>query len=171
MPTRTAHAELLSAMALELEMRDPDGSRSAGIGDYASVAREVVAHVVDAAALWTDELGVFYDTTTVRRLLGGPDAPISRQAVFQRRGLLALTTGSGKVVFPAFQFQDAAPAPGLDQVLAALPEALISRWTLASWLVSEEYALDNDRPIDVLKDGDVAAVMAIVRAWAGALAA
>lgn len=171
MPTRTAHQDLLRAVALELEMRDPDGSRSALIADYASVAREVVTHVVDAAAMWSAELGAFYDTTTVRRLLGGRDAPISRQAVFQRRGLLSLTTGSGKVVFPAFQFQDAAPAPGLDQVLAALPETLVSRWTLASWLVSAEPALGDERPIDVLKDGNVAAVLPVVRAWTGALAA
>jgi hypothetical protein len=98
-------------------------------------------------------LGPMYDVEGVRRLLGRPGAPVSRQAVSKRRGLLALTTGSGRVVYPAFQFGGGSPLPQLAQVLAELPEELVSRWT-----------------VDVLAAGNVDAVVRAARAWAAALA-
>ena len=91
----------------------------------------------------------------------------------KRKGLPALTTSSGRVVYPAFQFRGRTLAPGLARVLEALPEDLVSRWTVASWLVSPETDLGGDAPIEVLFDADPAgvdAVARVARAWAGNLA-
>ena len=129
--------------------------------------------MLDTRAQWTEQIGPFYATETVRALLGG-DAPVSRQAVYKRRGLLALATGSGQIVFPVAQFRGRRLAPGLDRVLAALPGELVSRWTVASWLFSPEVALAGERPVDVLFDGDEAAINAVVtiaRRWSAQLAA
>ena len=98
---------------------------------------------------------------------------MSRQAVHKRKGLLALTTGSGRVVYPAFQFRGRILAPGLARVLEELPGDRVSRWTVASWLVSPEADLGGEAPIEVLFDADPAgvdAVARVARAWAGDLA-
>ena len=87
----------------------------------------------------------------------------------KRKGLLALRTGSGRMVYPALQFLGRTLAPGLDRVLEALSEDRVSRWTVASWLVSAEADLGGEAPIDVLFDADPAGVDAVVRvarAWA-----
>jgi len=49
----------------------------------------------------------------------------------------------------------------------------VSRWTVASWLISPDAELDGDRPIDALFQGGDA-VTRVVRAatrWSAALAA
>jgi hypothetical protein len=55
-----------------------------------------------------------------------------------------------------------------------VPEALVSRWTLASWLVGPDAELDGERPIDVLQEGAPegrTVLLAAARRWAAALAA
>ncbi len=123
-------------------------------------------------ANWGDHLGAFYDTTAVRSLLGLEGELVTLEAVRERLDLMVLTTVGGQDVCPAFQFRGRQLAPGLDRVLAALPESLVSRWTLASWLVSPELDLGGERPIDVLFDQDptgVDAVLSVARAWAAQL--
>jgi hypothetical protein len=60
-----------------------------------------------------------------------------------KRRLLALTTGSGRVVYPAFQFtaQRGAGLPGV----VATSTTLVSPWTVASWLVSPASVSPPDR--------------------------
>jgi hypothetical protein len=161
----------LDQLRQELLLRDPDGRLLTGVDDPARLARIVAEQTVDTARAWVEHLGPVYDVEGVRRLLGGSGAPVSRQAVSKRRGLLALTTGSGRVVYPAFQFRGGAPVAGLAQVLDVLPEALISRWSVASWLVSHEVELNDERPIDVLAYGHVDTAVAAARSWATALVA
>jgi hypothetical protein len=161
--------EFLDALAAELALRDPEGHALDQVDDPALLARQTADQAVDSAVAWIAHLGPMYDVETVRRLLGRPDAPVSRQAVSKRRGLLALTTGSGRVVYPAFQFVGGSPVPQLARVLSALPEALVSRWTVASWLASAEPMLDDQRPIDVLAAGQSDAVVRAAAAWAAAL--
>ena len=168
-----AHARLAEAFLLEMTRRDPDGTRVAAdlnVGQAAALAADTV---LDPAVAWVEALGAFYDTDAVRRLLGRDGRPVSRQAVHKRKGLLVLTTGSGRVVYPALQFRGRTVAPGLARVLEALPEDRVSRWTVASWLVSPEADLGGEAPIEVLFDADPAGVEAVVRiarAWAGDLA-
>ncbi len=164
-----AHRELVGHFVSQLQVRDPDGDLVANTGGGAQVAELALDRVLDSSLLWVRQLGAFYDVEGVRRLLGGDGAPVSRQAVHQRKGLLALATGSGKVVYPAVQFRGRRLAPGLEPVLQALPTDLVSRWTLASWLTSPELDLDRARPIDILHDGtetDRIRVHQVARRWA-----
>ncbi len=163
--------EAVAAFEAELRRRDPDGTRLAAVGDLEALARAAVDVVLDPAVTWQEHLGPLYDTAGVRRLLGRDGRPVTKQAVSKRRDLLALTTSSGRKVFPAFQFAHRTPVDGLGEVLAALPEGLVSPWTVASWLVSPAADLAGRRPIDVLADGNRVAVAAAARAWAADLAA
>ena len=127
-----------------------------------------------AGSAWLDLLGPFYSAESVRELLGRDGAQLSADALRRRRGLLALRAGSGQVVYPAFQFRRRASAPFLEKVLDALPESLVSRWSVASWLVTPETELDGERPIDLLHDGGPEASIAVIRSatrWAGQLGA
>src|SRR3954453_14033090 len=108
----------VAAFEEELARRDPGGPQLAAVDDLTALARAAADLVLDSAAAWQDHLGAFYDTDGVRQLLGRPGSPITKQAVSKRRDLLALTTGSGRKVFPAFQFQGRAPVAGLGEVLA-----------------------------------------------------
>ena len=163
--------ELLEALSAELSLRDPEGTVVARSSDLAGLARLTIDRVIDTAAVWQEHLGPLYDTEGVRELLSRSGRPVSRQAVSQRRNLLSLTTGSGRVVYPAFQFQGRGVVAGLAEVLEAVPESVVSRWTLASWLVSAEPDLDDDTPIRVLSDGGVERVMQCAHAWATSLSA
>lgn len=172
--TPPSHVRFAASLLAELCRRDPDGSRLALTADVGQVVARVADRVLDPAVVWQEGLGAFYDTDGVRQLLGRDDEPVSRQAVHKRKGLLALTTGSGQVVYPAFQFSGRTLAPGMDRVLEVLSADVVSRWTLASWLVSPDVELDGDRPIDVLFSGQPAAVDRVVQAashWAAQLAA
>lgn len=166
-----SHADFLESLALELRLRDPDGSRLGRVDDPRSLAREAAERAVDSAASWEAHLGGFYDVEGVRALLSRAGRPVSKQAVSKRRGLLALRTGSGRVVYPRSQFVDRAPVAGLDRVLAALPEALVSRWTLASWLSTPQVDLGGQVPLEVLARGEVEPVVAAAEDWARSLAA
>lgn len=166
-----AEASAVEAFEAELRRRDPDGAQLAAVNDVPALARAAVDLLLDSAATWQAHLGAFYDTDGVRALLGKPGQPVSKQAVSKRPDLLALTTGSGRKVFPQLQFQGRAPVAGLGEVLGVLPEPLVSRWTVASWLVSPAPDLDGQRPIDALADGNRSAVTAAARSWAAALAA
>lgn len=169
-----AHRTLLGLLASALATADPTGELIGRSDDLDQLAQAAAARVLDASAAWVEHLGEFYDGEVVRSLLSRDGAPVSRQAVHKRRGLLALTTGSGQVVYPAAQFDGRRPAPGLGAVLGALPETLVSRWTVASWLFSRDIELDGERPIDLLKNGGpegAAAVLAAAERWSGQLGA
>jgi hypothetical protein len=130
------------------------------------------ADIADPSVQWLEQLGAFYDAPAVRTLLGGEGEPVNLEAVRESKGLMVLTTGAGQVIYPAFQFRDRLLAPGLDRVLVELPESLVSRWSLASWLISAESDLEGVRPIDVLFDQGPAGVDAVVhaaRTWAAQL--
>lgn len=159
---------LLSAIGAELARRDPSGSATDHVDDIEAAARAAVDALVDTGALWQAHLGPVYDAKTVAVILGSPDKPVSRQAV-SKRSLLALRTGNGRVYYPAFQFANGQPMAGLADLLSTIDEDLVSRWTLASWLVSPEADLDGASPIDVLRAGDVERVLRLARAWALAL--
>lgn len=161
----------LKLFAKELYLLDPHGQQIDRIEDAQRFARETAEKVIDASKTWQEHLGTFYDVEGVRNLLSRGGRPLSRQAVSKRKNLLALTTGSKRVVYPSFQFRDRTVVQGLDQVLALLPEELVSRWTLASWLVSKEKHLGGIAPIEALHRGDVDQVVSIARHWAQSLSA
>jgi hypothetical protein len=169
----TWHLAFASAVLAELDKRDPDGTLLVNYPDVDQAAALAAGWVLDPSLLWVEHLGGMYDTAAVRSLLGRDGEPVSRQAVHKRKGLMALATGSGRVVYPAFQFRGRQLVHGLGQVMSELPESLVSRWTLASWFVTPERDLGDRRPIDVLfgqDPGGVEAVVRVARAWADQLA-
>ncbi|MHB2022111.1 MAG: hypothetical protein ACYCO3_02080 [Mycobacteriales bacterium] len=166
-----SHRQFLAELAAELAIRDPDGSALAQVDDPAQLARQAADRAVDTAAIWEGHLGAFYDVNGVRELLGRSGKLITKQAVSKRRDLLALRTGSGRVVYPSLQFRGSAPLPGMRQLLDLLPDQLVSRWTLAAWLVSAQPDLGGDTPADLLAAGQIAPVLAAARIWAQTLAA
>ena len=142
-------------------------------GHVIAEVRRALAHPLDilddaeVAERWAEALEGFYTVETVRDLLGG----VTRQAVSKRPDLLALRTGRGRVVYPKMQFRRGRPAPGMADVLAAVPDTIVDRWTLAGWLAGSNAHLDGDRPIDALHDGRHEQVVALATALAARNAA
>jgi hypothetical protein len=88
---------------------------------------------------------------------------ISRQAVDKRRKaglLLAVELPKRGLLYPAWQFSETgATLWGLDQVMAALHEH--DSWAQARFFVTSNDRLNEKRPLDVLRAGEVAPVLAV----------
>lgn len=115
-----------------------------------------------SGAIWTDQLGPFYDTEGVMSLLGG----VTKQAVndrVRRHRLLALRTGSGRLVYPAAQFDGQRVVDGLGAVLDVVVPDDIESWAVASWLTTTDPALDDLTPIEALRRGNRDAAVAAAR--------
>lgn len=111
-----------------------------------------------SATLWQRHLGPFLDEPTAREIILRAGAPADR--------LLVLTTGSGQRVCPAFQLERGRVLEGLPDVLDLLPEELVSPWSVASWLVSEQVALGGLAPLTALRAGATTSVLAAASSWA-----
>jgi len=140
------------------------------------VGRHAAELVIGTQQLWGEHLGPFYDAKAVgfvlrRTALPRPARMLSRQAVSKRKDLLALRTGSGNVVYPTFQFQGRSVLQGLGELLDVVPESLVSRWTLASWIVTPMPELHGVAPLAMLEDGHTEPVLDAARKWASGLAA
>ena len=126
--------------------------------DPTSLGRNAALEAV-AGSLWDDSVGPFYDSDGVRHLLGG----VSKQAVsdrVHRHRLLALRTGSGRLVYPAFQFDRRSMVTGLAKVLAVVAPDDTEGWYVASWLTTPDPNIDNLTPVEALKAGRSAEVEA-----------
>lgn len=82
-----------------------------------------------------DLTGPFYDTPSLRKWLG-----VTRQALDSRArhgSILALTTGDGARVYPAWQWRtDKSTVPHLGEVLPLLLAGSRDPWTAALWMTS-----------------------------------
>jgi hypothetical protein len=135
---------------------DPDS-----LGDPDALAARMLAAVPEPSP-WS-ELGPFYSTTGIARVLGG----ISRQAVEERRRrrtILALRTADGVWVYPAFQLDDHnRVVRGLAEVLDRFgPHTTDDEWMVASFLAAPQPGLEGDSVVDHLRaGGDLTAVLAL----------
>lgn len=121
-----------------------------------------------AGSLWDDSVGPFYDSDGVRHLLGD----ISKQAVsdrVHRHRLLALRTGSGRLVYPAFQFDHRSMVAGLAKVLAIVAPDDTEGWYVASWLTTPDANLGAVAPVEALRAGRAGDVEAAARDVAASL--
>ena len=84
-----SHVEAALGLLLELRGHDPSGALARG-ADARELARAVSGRMFDDATRWQEHLGPCFDVNGVREVLGAPGQPVSKQAVSQRRGLLAL---------------------------------------------------------------------------------
>lgn len=115
-------------------------------------ARAILRGVAHAEADLKDSGGAF-DVDEVRTLLRG----VSRQAIDKRvsdGSLLAVPGPNGRRRFPAIQFKDdGSLVPGLKAVQTALGYS--SPWSVLNFLVNGHDLLDGDRPIDLMRLGEV----------------
>lgn len=92
---------------------------------------------------------------------------ISRQAVDKRRKggqLLALSLPRRGLLYPAWQFRETgAPLGGFVEVLDALSDH--DPWAQARFFLDGTDRLGGKRPLDVLRDGDLEAVLDAARAF------
>lgn len=90
------------------------------------------------------EIGPFYDTAGVMKLLGG----IAKQAVGARRRkatILALRTADDKWVYPVFQFAGAGVRRSLLPAIHAFRDS--PPWSAALWFVTDNDDLDGMSPL------------------------
>ena len=154
-----SHRRLVIELANELSLVDPEGKLVQSITDPRAFARTLVASI-GTAGVWSEAIGPVYDVEGVKSILG-----ISKQAISKRENLLALTTGSGRVVYPTLQFVGIEVVNGMGQIRALLPKELISPWDLASWLNAPESDLGGRAPIELLRSGVVEPVLSLARSW------
>lgn len=96
----------------------------------------------------------------VAELLG-----VTRQAIDKQRRarkLLALRVGKAWR-YPAWQFADGQPLPGLDTILGALRGT--SLWSVTAFLLGRNVRLKGRRPLDLLRGGEVDPVDRAARAY------
>ncbi|MBB4188543.1 hypothetical protein GGE07_005222 [Sinorhizobium terangae] len=103
------------------------------------------------------EAGGAYDLEQVRTLMRG----VSRQAVdkrVQEGSLIAVPGPSNRRSYPTVQFKrDGTVVPGLKAVRDALHTT--NPWTVLNFLINPDARLNQRRPIELLKSGDVALVV------------
>jgi hypothetical protein len=162
-------ARVTAELRRRIEAMRAAGQDPAALGSPADLAERMVAAVPQPSP-WRD-LGPFYTTRAVCQLLGG----VTRQAVEdrrRRRRILALRTADGTWVYPAFQFgADNRVLPGLPDVLAALAQARVSEWTVASMLTTPQPALGGRSIVEHLRaERPIEPVLELCRAAAPELA-
>jgi len=149
-------ARVSARVSAELARR-VDALRSQGqtpdqLGDPDTVAARMLATVPEPSP-WA-ELGPFYSTTGIARVVGG----VSRQAVEERRRrrtILALRTSDGVWVYPAFQLDERnRVVRGLADVLDRFrPQTPDDEWMVASFVAAAQPGLGGRSVVDHLKTG------------------
>lgn len=109
---------------------------------------------------WSEQLGPALSQRDVAWLLGR-----SEQAVSKDARLLRLRNRDGRPVYPVVQFRGRGTLPGVAEVLRLL-DGVVEPLTSASWLTAPNRALGSARPVDVLRDGRIAEVLAVAGRFA-----
>lgn len=137
------------------------GHDADALGDPDDLAARMLATVPEPSP-W-DELGPFYSTAGLARVLGG----VSRQAIEERRRrrtVLALRTADHAWVYPAFQLDEHnRVVPGLADILDRFhPRASDDDWMIASFLAAPQPGLGGATVVEHLRaGGDLAPVLAL----------
>ena len=129
--------------------------------------RLFVQHVLEqdaATQQWSAQLGPSLSQRDVARLLVK-----SEQAVAKDGRLLRLRNQDGRPVYPVVQFDGRRLLPGVAEVVDML-EKVVDPLTVASWLTAPNPHLEGRRPVEALRDGDVAAALAVARYLAASAA-
>ena len=136
------------------------GHDADALGDPDDLAARMLATVPEPSP-W-DELGPFYSTAGLARVLGG----VSRQAIEERRRrrtVLALRTADDAWVYPAFQLDEH------NRVVRAWPTSSTAStpaadddWMIASFLAAPQPGLGGATVVEHLRaEGDLAPVLAL----------
>ena len=158
------YVERVSAQVSAELARRVDALRSQGhspdtLGAPDALAARMLAAVPQPSP-WV-ELGPFYSTAGIARVLGG----VSRQAVEERRRrrtILALRTSDGVWVYPAFQLDERNRVTrGLAEVLDRFrPQTSDDEWMVASFVAAPQPGLGGGTIAEHLAaGGDLAPVL------------
>jgi hypothetical protein len=140
---------ILDAVATRLHRRMA-GHSPDSLGPPARVAERMLA-TVPTVHPWDAQIGPFYDTAAVVRLLA-----VSKQAVadrVRRRRLLAAATAEGRIVYPVWQFDGSRAHPGVSDIVAMFRDSPVDGWAIASWFTTPASVLDDATPADWLRQG------------------
>jgi hypothetical protein len=110
---------------------------------------------IEAKQKLIEEHGGTLTAEQVAQMIG-----ISRQAVEKRRRagrLVALATGRHGYRYPVWQFSDSGTLPGLEEVLDVLTPH--DEWMQTVFFVSRNPRLGHRAPLDLLKTGQLTAVL------------
>lgn len=132
-------AQMLIAILRNTPAIDPDELRTA----------ERLARTAEFKRGLVEQAGGALTAEQVQKLLGYKSVQAVHKAVASRR-LLAVDD-NGRKLFPAFQFDGAAIAPGIPAVLAAVPTT--SPWALIQFMVEGDEGLGDERPMGMVKGG------------------
>jgi hypothetical protein len=146
-------AQVSAELARRVEALRAQGHAPDALGDAESLAARMLAAVPQPSP-WA-ELGPFYSTAGIARVLGG----VSRQAVEERRRrrtILALRTADDVWVYPAFQLDGRnRVVGGLAEVLARFrPATADDEWMVAAFLAAPQPDLGGRTIVRHLADGD-----------------
>ena len=150
------------AVAKGFEQGSVTTSTTVGRGAFEPDARaRAVLRGVEYARADLRDAGGAYDVEQVRALLHD----VSRQAIDKRvkeGSLLAVPGPSNRRRFPTVQFRDdGAVIDGLKEVQEALGYS--SQWAVLNFLVNPDDNLNDERPIDVLRRGELDRVLESAR--------
>ncbi|HEX5947271.1 MAG TPA: hypothetical protein VFY82_13380 [Acidimicrobiales bacterium] len=145
-------ATVSAELARRVDALRAHGQAPEQLGDADALAARMLAAVPQPSP-WA-ELGPFYSTAGIARVLGG----ISRQAVEERRRrrtILALRTTDGVWVYPAFQLDDRnRVVQGLAEVLDRFrPDTPDDEWMVAAFVAAPQPGLDGRSIADHLRTG------------------
>lgn len=114
-----------------------------------------------------ERIGPFYDSSGAAHRLGVDEEALAARR--EERTLLAMRTGSGEWLYPAWQFTVEGPVHvQLVPVLAALRG--LDQWAAGIWIVNEHPDLGGMSPRKALASGmDVATVARLAQHDAGIL--
>ena len=118
-----------------------------------------IARGAESRARLTRAAEGMHSAEAAGRLLG-----ISRQAVDKRRaaGKLLAVRVRGDWHYPAAQFDNNEVLPGIEAVIAGMPEA--SPWSVLDFLLAPDEALGGRSPLAALRAGDLAPVRRLLAA-------
>lgn len=120
------------------------------LGDPVDVADRMLA-TVPAPHPWDAQIGPFYDTPGLVRMLG-----ISKQAIAERvrrRSIIAAATQQGKIVYPTFQFVGNRVLPAVGAIAQVFRATPVDGWAIASWFTTAAQALAGSTPAQWLLEG------------------
>lgn len=108
--------------------------------------------------LWTWQVGAALSEPDAARLLG-----VSANEVRRMPGLLRVRTRDGEVVYPVVQFEPGSrrQVPEVATVVETL-RGVLEPLTIVAWLTARNRQL-ADRPIDLLRRGDIDRVLMLAR--------
>lgn len=143
--------------------------------DILAVIETVARRPASASAQYAVKLRGAIQKRKILEAEGGVISPaqaaqllgISRQTVSQRRtaGKLLAIPVAGGFAYPIWQFHDGESLDGIESILAILAE--IDPWMQMAFFLNNNSALDDQRPLDLLKqnDEDKAMVMRAAHAY------